>query len=144
MGSRGKKFSNTYFFQLLHVFFWNDSTSSQQYILHVLLLHQVNGMQHRLGATHRKHRHYGHATACRDFFQGRGEFGHQIFMWVHAVAVGGLDDQIIGLRHGLGLDFNPTCFAHPFAADGFTYPKDCAMSAGNSPENRMEKKLRKA
>jgi L-rhamnose isomerase len=23
-------------------------------------------------------------------------------------------------RHGLGLDFNPTCFAHPFAADGFT------------------------
>ncbi len=23
-------------------------------------------------------------------------------------------------RHGLGLDFNPTCFAHPKAADGFT------------------------
>ncbi|HEX8913945.1 MAG TPA: L-rhamnose isomerase [Humisphaera sp.] len=23
-------------------------------------------------------------------------------------------------RHGLGLDFNPTCFAHPLAADGFT------------------------
>ncbi|MFM2124300.1 MAG: hypothetical protein RL328_751, partial [Acidobacteriota bacterium] len=31
-----------------------------------------------------------------------------------------------------------------FTLEAFTYPKDCAMSAGSSPENRMEKKLRKA
>jgi hypothetical protein len=55
-------------------------------------------MQQGLRPPHGKHRHHGHAAARGEALQGRAELGHEVFVRVLAVAVGGFDQHRVGGR----------------------------------------------
>ncbi len=60
-----------------------------------------DGVQHGLSTAYRKHRHHRHAAAFGQLLQQGAQLGKDFFLWVLAVAVGGLDQHRVRLRRWL-------------------------------------------
>ncbi len=56
-----------------------------------------NAVQNGLRSAHRKHWHHSNAATGRNFFQGGAQFGIDVFKGVNAIALGGLNENGIGL-----------------------------------------------